>query len=59
MRICAARRTDLRLFNLEDIGPCYALTLRDWRQPFLTRSAAARALGYDERFCRLWEFYLA
>jgi len=53
------RATDLKLFNLEDIGPSYALTLRAWRERFSARRAQAQALGYDERFCRLWEFYLA
>jgi cyclopropane-fatty-acyl-phospholipid synthase len=53
------RATDLKLFNLEDIGPSYALTLRAWRERFGARRAQVLALGYDERFCRLWEFYLA
>jgi cyclopropane-fatty-acyl-phospholipid synthase len=55
----AAKASDLRLFNLEDIGPSYALTLRAWRQRFMRRLPEVRALGYDERFVRMWEFYLA
>ncbi len=55
----AAAHTDLRLFNLEDIGPSYALTLRHWRQRFMSRLDAVRALGYPDRFIRMWEFYLA
>ena len=55
----AARASDLRLLNLEDIGPSYALTLRAWRERFMGRLPEVRALGYDERFIRLWEFYLA
>jgi cyclopropane-fatty-acyl-phospholipid synthase len=55
----AASRTDLRLFNLEDIGPSYALTLREWRRRFMGRLDAVRAQGYPERFIRMWEFYLA
>ena len=55
----AARASDLRLVNLEDIGPSYALTLRHWRQRFMSRLDEVRALGYDERFIRMWEFYLA
>jgi len=55
----AARASDLRLVNLEDIGPSYALTLRAWRERFLARLDEVRALGYDERFIRMWEFYLA
>ncbi|MFI4869523.1 MAG: class I SAM-dependent methyltransferase [Steroidobacterales bacterium] len=54
-----ARVSDLKLFNLEDIGPSYALTLRAWRERFLARRDQVRSLGYPERFERMWEFYLA
>jgi len=54
----AAKASDLRLVNLEDIGPSYALTLRHWRQRFLSRLDEVRRQGYDERFIRMWEFYL-
>jgi cyclopropane-fatty-acyl-phospholipid synthase len=54
----AARASDLRLVNLEDIGPSYALTLRHWRSRFFDRIDAVKALGYDARFVRMWEFYL-
>lgn len=36
----------------------YAYTLRDWRVRFTQNREAAKAL-YDERFCRMWEFYLS
>jgi cyclopropane-fatty-acyl-phospholipid synthase len=55
----AGAATDLRLVDLEDIGPSYALTLRAWRRRFLAAREQARALGYDERFLRLWDYYLA
>ena len=55
----AASASDLRAFNVEDIGPSYAMTLRAWRERFLSRLPEVRALGYDERFIRMWEFYLA
>ena len=55
----AVARTDLRLYNLEDIGPSYALTLREWRRRFMGQLDAVRAQGYPERFIRMWEFYLA
>ena len=51
--------SDLRLFHLEDIGPSYALTLKAWRERFLAKRADVLAAGYDERFVRMWEFYLA
>lgn len=55
----AARHSDLRLFHLEDIGPSYALTLKAWRERFLARREDVLAAGYDARFVRMWEFYLA
>ena len=54
----AARASDLRLVNLEDIGPSYALTLRHWRERFMGQLDEVRRQGYDERFIRMWEFYL-
>jgi cyclopropane-fatty-acyl-phospholipid synthase len=52
------RATDMKIFNLEDIGPHYAPTLRLWRERFFANVAKVRALGYPESFNRLWEFYL-
>jgi len=52
------RRSDMKLVDLEDIGPHYATTLRRWRESFLARLDEVRALGYPERFIRMWEFYL-
>ena len=54
-----AASSDLKLFNCEDIGPSYALTLAAWRERFHRHLAEIRALGYDERFIRMWDFYLA
>lgn len=51
--------SDLRLFHLEDIGPSYALTLKAWRERFMAQRAEVLAAGYDDRFIRMWEFYLA
>ncbi|MFI4958585.1 MAG: class I SAM-dependent methyltransferase, partial [Lysobacterales bacterium] len=53
------RASDLALIQLEDFGSSYALTLKAWRERFMARLAKARALGLDERFIRMWEFYLA
>lgn len=52
------RRTDLRPFHLEDIGPSYAITLRRWRERFNAGLARVRELGYPERFVRMWNYYL-
>ncbi len=46
------------LHGLEDIGPDYARTLREWRAGFSARLEAVRALGFDERFIRKWIYYL-
>ena len=54
-----AEDTDMQIVGLEDITRDYALTLRDWRHRFLAREADVRALGFDEEFVRMWEFYLA
>jgi cyclopropane-fatty-acyl-phospholipid synthase len=40
-------------------GPDYAETLRRWRDRFLAERRAVLANGFDERFVRIWEFYLA
>jgi len=45
--------TDMEILRLH-----YAETLRHWRQRFLANWDRVKAL-YDERFCRMWEFYLA
>ncbi|HEY2684222.1 MAG TPA: cyclopropane-fatty-acyl-phospholipid synthase family protein [Steroidobacteraceae bacterium] len=53
-----ARRTDLKLSHLEDLGPHYARTLKIWRQRLLARREEARRLGYSDSFLRMWEYYL-
>jgi cyclopropane-fatty-acyl-phospholipid synthase len=53
-----ARAGDLRIVHHEDFGPHYARTLRLWRERFLANLDRVRALGFDERFVRLWEYYL-
>lgn len=53
------RVSDLALVHLEDFGSSYARTLQAWRERFLSRLDDAQALGFDARFARMWEFYLA
>lgn len=48
----------LGVHHLEDIGLHYALTLKRWRLAFLARVDEVRALGFDDRFLRMWEYYL-
>lgn len=51
--------TDLRLVHLEDYAEHYARTLADWRERFDQRVGEIAHLGYDERFQRMWRYYLA
>ncbi len=51
--------TRLLIRESRDIGPHYATTLRAWRTRFLENVDAVRALGFDDRFIRMWEYYLA
>ena len=53
------RASDLALIQLEDFGGSYALTLEAWRERFMAKLPQVRAQGFDERFIRMWEFYLA
>ena len=53
-----ARDTDMQMVHLRDITADYASTLAHWRQRFMERLDEVRALGFDRRFIRMWEFYL-
>ncbi len=53
------RASDLYVHEVENIGPHYATTLHRWRDRFLANLDGVRALGFDDRFVRMWEFYLA
>ncbi len=53
------RSSDLALTHLEDFGSSYARTLHAWRKRFMAKLPEVRAQGFDERFIRMWEFYLA
>jgi cyclopropane-fatty-acyl-phospholipid synthase len=52
------RSGQLRVKNAESIGQHYAKTLSLWRERFFRRLAEVRELGFDERFTRMWDFYL-
>ncbi|TDM06070.1 MAG: SAM-dependent methyltransferase [Ideonella sp. MAG2] len=55
----AAQKAGLKVVNELSFGPDYAETLRRWRHDFLAQEAPLLQMGYDARFQRLWEFYLA
>ncbi len=54
-----AKHTTLRVSHRRELGPHYAETLKQWRARFLENWPQVRALGFDETFRRMWEFYLA
>lgn len=54
-----AAREGLATGEVKAFGLDYAETLRRWRTTFNARSTDLRALGFDEHFARLWNFYLA
>jgi cyclopropane-fatty-acyl-phospholipid synthase len=54
----AVERAGLYVTDIEILRLHYAETLRAWRERFVARWDEAAKL-YDERFCRMWEFYLA
>jgi len=53
------RTGDLFLHALSDHGPSYARTLHLWREAFNRGRDRVRALGFDERFDRKWNYYLS
>ena len=54
-----AERVGLRLVHRQSFGESYARTLRDWRSRFARSWPTIEPLGFDERFRRMWEYYLA
>ena len=56
--MAAIERSGLYVTDMEILRLHYADTLKAWRERFLAHRDEAKAI-YDERFCRMWEFYLA
>lgn len=53
------RHTNMHMVGFEDITEHYPETLRRWRESFNAHFDDLRGAGYDERFARLWNLYLA
>jgi cyclopropane-fatty-acyl-phospholipid synthase len=51
--------SDLKIYQVRDIGDHYARTLALWREAFFKKLSQVKALGFDEVFIRMWHFYLA
>jgi cyclopropane-fatty-acyl-phospholipid synthase len=54
-----ARATSLSMCQSEDIGLHYVHTLNAWRERFHGSLDRVRQLGFDDRFIRMWDYYLA
>lgn len=54
----AIEKAGLMVSDIEILRLHYAETLKQWRERFLANRDRAKAI-YDERFCRMWEFYLS
>ncbi len=54
-----SNKTDMQIVQLEDITEHYADTLMHWRERFFERLEVVKQQGFDDVFCRMWEFYLA
>jgi cyclopropane-fatty-acyl-phospholipid synthase len=51
--------TRLLVRSVEDIAPHYVRTLQAWRTSFLNQLETVRSLGFDDRFIRMWDYYLS
>ncbi|MEZ6059948.1 MAG: cyclopropane-fatty-acyl-phospholipid synthase family protein [Planctomycetaceae bacterium] len=59
LQTAATGNTSMRLVRLDDFADGYAQTTREWRSRFHKRLADVRRQGFDERFLRTWDYYLA
>ncbi|MEM7420088.1 MAG: cyclopropane-fatty-acyl-phospholipid synthase family protein [Pseudomonadota bacterium] len=53
-----ADATDMGIIDVEDMSGDYAKTLNHWRVAFEQKLEEVRALGFDDRFIRMWLYYL-
>ncbi len=54
-----ARQAGLALAHQEQFAPAYAATLAEWRRRFETARDTMLNGGFDDRFCRMWTYYLS
>lgn len=53
------KASELQLVQCEEIGLHYAKTLSIWKKNFFHNIDAVKKIGYDNRFIRMWDFYLS
>jgi cyclopropane-fatty-acyl-phospholipid synthase len=54
----AIEQADFMVTDIESLRLHYPDSLKAWRERFMSRREEAESV-YDERFCRMWELYLA
>jgi cyclopropane-fatty-acyl-phospholipid synthase len=52
------KHTDLLMVGMQEIGEDYARTLEIWRERFVAKLDDVKALGFDDYFIRMWNYYL-
>ena len=52
-------RPTLKLVDSRPLGPDYGVTLKLWRERFMNNYEQVKALGFDDEFGRMWQYYLA
>jgi cyclopropane-fatty-acyl-phospholipid synthase len=52
-------RAGLKMLGVEYFSEDYGRTLREWRDRFEAVTPQVQALGFDQRFLRMWRYYLA
>lgn len=53
-----SEKNNMNLANIHEFGISYADTLKKWREQFNAAEAQVKALGFDDKFMRLWNLYL-
>jgi|TARA_B110000438_G_scaffold14998_1_gene14323 cyclopropane-fatty-acyl-phospholipid synthase len=53
------QKTDMKVIDLERIGPSYATTLNMWSEKFNDNKENIIELGFDEYFINLWNYYFS
>jgi cyclopropane-fatty-acyl-phospholipid synthase len=59
IRNCVSQAGDMVIESMEGFGKDYAETLQRWRRTFNTSRERVEELGFDDSFCRKWNYYLA
>ena len=54
-----AQKTNMKVTDLERIGPSYATTLNMWSEKFNANKENIMKLGFDEYFINLWNYYFS